>query len=705
MNLREQQEQLTEYLKKISPEQSLEALRDSESKAETLESAIDAERAERADRALERMISGENLDEREMIALEAIILPGERPVLDVRGGEFSRPMAPFKHFDREPIRGFIEAAIPSVGRIDVPDAPHIPYAGTGFIVGPELLMTNRHVAEIFTIGLGRERLRFRNGYSPALDLVRETTDQDAHYVRIRDVAMVHPYWDMALLIVDGLPKDATPLELSVTAPEDMLDDEIAVIGYPALDPRNNVELQNDIFRGQFNIKRVQPGMLRQRSSLRSFGKSVSAVTHDSSTLGGNSGSAVVNIETGHVIALHFAGIYKKENYAVPTWELAQDPWVVDSGLNFVERPSPGPAPWQSYWDNADESVSPQAQDTTASAATPVATTGGGSSHTWTIPLQLTINVGTPTSVVASIAGRTQVEAEAEIEKVPVVDTNYQSRTGYDPDFLDIPVPIPTITDEAVLSHMDNGESVVPYEHFSLAMHRQRRLALFIAGNIDKRDEKKEPEPGRDYSRRALNGFTSRSSENWLLDPRIPATHQLPDRFFTKDNQAFDKGHLFRREAATWGDSYAQVQRANGDTFHVTNCSPQIAGFNRSNRHGIWGKLENLVGKSDDERMIVLAGPVLDQNDGFFTGVDDDGVAKVQIPSRFWKIVVVNNNGALESYAFMLEQDLTDVPLEFTFDASWKDKTISIAALEKELGIVDFGEAVREADQFESNQAG
>ena len=30
-------------------------------------------------------------------------------------------------------------------------------------------------------------------------------------------------------------------------------------------------------------------------------------------------------------------------------------------------------------------------------------------------------------------------------------------------------------------------------------------------------------------------------------------HQLPDRFFTKDNKAFDKGHIFRREATTWGD--------------------------------------------------------------------------------------------------------------------------------------------------------
>ena len=120
-----------------------------------------------------------------------------------------------------------------------------------------------------------------------------------------------------------------------------------------------------------------------------------------------------------------------------------------------------------------------------------------------------------------------------------------------------------------------------------------------------------------------------------------------------------------------------MQRANGDTFHVTNCSPQVLGFNRSNRHGIWGKLENLIGKSDDEKITVFAGPVLSDDDEIFNGVDDAGPVRVQIPSRFWKIVVVNDGGELKSYAFMLEQDLSDVPLEFAFDTEWQDKTISI----------------------------
>lgn len=692
MNPKEQQEQLTDYLRRIAPEHSLEALRDSGSKTETLESAANTELAERADRALSRLIDGDELEHREMMALEAIILPGERPVLDVRDGVFSRPIAPFTHFDQDPIRTHIEAAIPSIGRIDIPDAAHIPYAGTGFVVGPKLLMTNRHVAEIFTIGLGVRNLRFRSGYTPALDLVRETVDQDARHLQIRDVLMVHPYWDMALLIVDGLPATARPLQLSLTAPEEMEDDEIAVIGYPALDPRNNFELQNEIFGGQFNVKRVHPGLLRNRSTLESYGKDVSTVTHDSSTLGGNSGSAVVDVGSGHVIALHFAGIYKKENYAVPTWELARDRAVVDAGVNFVRQVSPPSSPWQSWWDSADPTEVPPASAGTQSPK------AASEAQTWTIPLELTVRVGTPElSRGASLAAASGPEVT---EKLVLVDPNYGNRMGYDPSFLGIDVPLPTVSDDSVLARLDSGETVIPYEHFSLAMHKERRLAVFVAGNIDLRHEKKEPEHGRDYSRKGLNGFTNDSVETWLLDPRIPDAHQLPDRFFTKDNKAFDKGHLFRREAATWGDSYAQVQRANGDTFHVTNCSPQVLGFNRSNRRGIWGKLENEIGRADDDKLVVFAGPVLAEEDRSFIGVDDDGAVSVKIPSRFWKIVMASNSGNLEAFAFLLEQNLTDVPLELAFDASWRERMVPISELEETLGIVSFGDAVRDADRLE-----
>ena len=50
----------------------------------------------------------------------------------------------------------------------------------------------------------------------------------------------------------------------------------------------------------------------------------------------------------------------------------------------------------------------------------------------------------------------------------------------------------------------------------------------------------------------------------------------------------------------WGRSYAMVRRGNGDSFHTTNCSPQVKGFNQSGEGGLWGELENFI-----KRIVVL----------------------------------------------------------------------------------------------------
>ena len=79
----------------------------------------------------------------------------------------------------------------------------------------------------------------------------------------------------------------------------------------------------------------------------------------------------------------------------------------------------------------------------------------------------------------------------------------------------------------------------------------------------------------------------------------------------------------RRDDVAWGLSFDELRRANGDTYHVTNCSPQIAPFNRS-ASGVdnWGDFENIVlSQAASERLCVFAGPVLDDNDDTFLGRD------------------------------------------------------------------------------------
>ena len=73
--------------------------------------------------AVERLERAKKSGRSSTDALEAIILPKERPVVDVVDGSYTAPAAPFAHLDQPAARATIEAAIPAIGRIELPDHP------------------------------------------------------------------------------------------------------------------------------------------------------------------------------------------------------------------------------------------------------------------------------------------------------------------------------------------------------------------------------------------------------------------------------------------------------------------------------------------------------------------------------------------------------------------------------------------------------
>src|SRR5262249_33639703 len=160
---------------------------------------------------------------------------------------------------------------------------------------------------------------FRPGLErDGIDFVREVRHREPSTLfMVERVLMVHPYWDMALLRVTGLTPQQEKLMLDPIPAADLVTREVVVIGYPAFDPRSDETVQERIFGGVYQVKRFQPGMARAPRRVTSFGNSVEALVHDSSTLGGNSGSAVLDAKTGHVLGLHFGGVYLDANYAVP----------------------------------------------------------------------------------------------------------------------------------------------------------------------------------------------------------------------------------------------------------------------------------------------------------------------------------------------------------------------------------------------------
>src|SRR6185503_16144936 len=106
--------------------------------------------------------------------------------------------------------------------------------------------------------------------------------------------------------------------------------QVAVIGYPARDRRvPDDELMQSIFGNVYNKKRLAPGQVTEARS--------DVLLHDCSTLGGNSGSVLVDLATGEAVGLHFAGRFLETNYAVPAP-------VVASRLEEIRRHRPSGKP-------------------------------------------------------------------------------------------------------------------------------------------------------------------------------------------------------------------------------------------------------------------------------------------------------------------------------------------------------------------------
>lgn len=399
MNLEKKTELLRKYLPQVAP---TELLQDPRSELESM-GMTESVGLEAAERGIKKIATSGTLEAPEAFGLEAIIHEQFRPAPFVINDDYHRPPAPWEYLGDEEQKNRIKTAIRCVGRIELPGDRFRKYGGTGFVVGSDLIMTNRHVAEIFAAGLGQSGLMFKPGKRSEFNFRREQIPSDEPNLIVRQVVMIHPYWDMALLKVEGLDDQRTPLTLSIEHADDLDGRDVVIIGYPALDTRNDIDLQNRIFGGVYDVKRMQPGYLRPRREILSFENRVNAITHDASTLGGNSGSAVVDIGSGHVVALHFAGLYLDANFAVPTSELARDRRVVDAGVLFAGTVQPT-NDWAERWRIADRPVEsatlPRPANSSAAAPQQAATQMPsvqvhGNSATWTIPLNITISIGSP----------------------------------------------------------------------------------------------------------------------------------------------------------------------------------------------------------------------------------------------------------------------------------------------------------------------
>jgi hypothetical protein len=322
-----------------------------------VDGASDAVRAERkrlleagahAIDKLEQEGPDAQLDPEQQSGLEAIVLVVARPAILMHEGEFGEAPPPWAEI-LEPYRPSITQASPRIGRIEVNGLPQVPYGGTGFLVAEDVVMTNCHVAMLFAQTAADAQWSLKPGVGSSIAFLdepdlRKPTDPLPGF-DVTEVIGIHDKLDLALLRVEpqadggALPE---PLTVMSQDPGPLESRRIYVLGYPAPDWRNDQAVQRAIFGDRYYVKRLQPGtvMATPQTAAVRFSPCSSGATpddvlfHDASTLGGNSGSAVVDLDTNQVIGLHFAGSYLEYNQAVALWKLTDDPLLARAGVNF-----------------------------------------------------------------------------------------------------------------------------------------------------------------------------------------------------------------------------------------------------------------------------------------------------------------------------------------------------------------------------------
>ena len=277
---------------------------------------------------------------------------------------------------------------------------------------------------------------------------------------------------------------------------------------------------------------------------------------------------------------------------------------------------------------------------------------------------------TPAALLPSPPNVTTSSVDAARSAAVVELRDFTDRDGYNPTFLgnaDFSVPLPTmsrsLTAKAVQVPGARPRGVerytLKYRHFSVAMHAERRFAIFSATNLDGAETKR----------------IKRASDPWGFDPRLPATAQVGNELY--DGNDLDRGHLTRRLDPAWGD-LVTAKQAERDTFYFTNATPQIARFNQQ----LWAGLEDYLldhADMDNFRATVFTGPVFSGNDRPYRGV--------LLPLAYWKVVAMIDltRQQLAATAYVVSQADEIGVMGFTFGA-YKTYQVPISRVETLTGL-------------------
>ncbi len=467
-----------------------------------------------------------------------------------------------------------------------------------------------------------------------------------------------------------------------------------------------------------------PKMIAVRNNVLQF-RTDRTLLYETDTEHGSSGSAVFN-DTWELIALHHFGepflerkddqgrdISTNVNEGVRISAIFQD-----LGNRLASLPETQRALLQVALDLAKTHASPpggkrlspprpssDAKESLVLAQDDVPMTDKGPNEMKiVIPIEVTVRIGDQPAVQMP----TQPAAAAKnltrgAEKL-AIDRDYSNRDGYNPNFVkgvEFPLPQPTGKLAKQVAPLRAGEAnaeqgELKYEHFSIKLNKSKKMALFTATNIDGKRY-------LDIDRTTGLVKEGAEGETWYTDPRTSDAFYLGQPFYSAWSNLFDRGHLTRRMDPNWGTP-EQAQRANADTYHLTNCSPQHFRFNESTK--FWQGAEQFVlengaiAEDTENRICVFQGPIFDDKIDLWS---DD----VQIPSSFFKVIAWKGKTGVKSVGLVVDQlallseqrhgGIKPGAPAFVNVSQWR---VAIADIESRTEL-DFGKAVRDADTIEN----
>ncbi len=587
---------------------------------------------------------------------------------------------------------------------------------TGFLVAPDLLLTNHHVFRTpdEAQGVGDQFLYERTQQGLRQGLIFKL---EPGRFFMNDKGLDYAVVAVANRSLDGAPLDQFQyLPLIGATGKILKGDPVNIIQHPEGRPKQYATVNNRLL------------------DLRDDG----FLLYETDTLEGSSGSPVFNTRW-ETIGLHHSGVPKTDNGLLVTRtgdRLPMDAEVADSDLlwianegirvsalvaSFATQRFDRPEQREILQDLLAKTADPVREvveksplipgvSAVSTARPPRLDDAGMARNVFQFTGAVTIQMGSEPAApavavsrarAASVQGTAGTETPAFREKSLRFDEDYGDRKdhGYDPDFLgadwSIPVPSTNADHHGEILRVQGKQWVIPYYHYSIAMNKTRRLLAWGASNVD-------------YSAAAREHTQTRKEyggENWRLDPRVAVAVpglQLVDAAFYAPAKKIDRGHIVRREDSAWGPTSKEAEFGNSDTYHWTNCTPQSEAFNQSGKGGLWGKFEEHIErevKVESGRMCVFAGPVLNPEDpehGY-----EDG-ATIQVPMEYWKVVAClsRENGALVRLAYGFVFDQTDAIERLGYERMNMDDyeihQMAVKEITKKTGVV-FDASVLAAD--------